>query len=513
MQDLALRGPVMPELLRDELLSEIFGHAAARWPDKPCLTTPSGVLTYAQVDERATAIARGLIREGIEPGHVVGLWAARGPDLLIAQIGIAKTGAAWLPFDAETPLERVGDCLADAGARALVAGQAQAASAEGQVDCAVLGEEDLVDPADDTVVDPRATGATPDTPAYLIYTSGSSGTPKGIAVSNRNICHLLRAVNEVYGIGHDDVVFHGASLAFDLSLEEVWVCYLVGATLFVATPDVIAEIDMLPETMEKAGVTVLDTVPTLLALLPRDVESLRIIVLGGEACPPALADRWCTPRRAIFNSYGPTETTVVSTAARLGAGEPVTIGRPIPNYTCYVVDDALDPVAPGAEGELLIGGPGVAKGYLGRPQLTAEKFIANPFPSDGSDPVLYRSGDAVIVYPNGDIEFRGRIDDQVKIRGFRVELGEIEMKLIGVAGVSSAAVVMRSEVDIDQLVAFVVARADVDDRALRAALRATLPPYMIPARFERLAALPQLSSGKVDRKALKRARLREPVSV
>ena len=416
-----------------------------------------------------------------------------------------------MPFDADAPVERIAECLADASARALLAGKAQIAIAEGKVDCDVIGEQDLADPSDQSIIDPRANGATPDHPAYLIYTSGSTGAPKGIVISNRNICHLLRAVNEVYGVTHDDVMFQGASVAFDLSLEEIWLPYLVGATLFVATADRIGEIDALPDLMEQAGVTVLDTVPTLLAMLPRDVATLRIIVLGGEACPPTLAERWERPGRSIFNTYGPTEATVVATAARVSAGETITIGKPIPNYTCYVVDDALNLVAPNVEGELLIGGPGVARGYLQRPQLTAEKFIANPFPSTGADPVLYRSGDAVTINASGDIEFRGRIDDQVKIRGFRVELGEIEAKLRDLPGVSNAAVVMRDDDDIGQLVAFIVARQEVEDRGLRAALRLKLPAYMTPARFERLQELPLLPSGKVDRNQLKTMPLRAPV--
>ena len=240
-------------------------------------------------------------------------------------------------------------------------------------------------------------------------------------------------------------------------------------------------------------------------MLSRDVASLRVIILGGEACPPSIAARWCRPGRTIFNSYGPTEATVVATVAQVRIGEAVTIGKPIPNYTCYVVDDALNLLDHGVEGELLIGGPGVAQGYLRRDALTAEKFIANPFGSDGSDPVLYRSGDAVALDANGDILFRGRIDDQVKIRGFRVELGEIEAKLTELPGVAQAAVVLRNDDGMDQLVAFLVGDVDLDALALRTTLRHSLPAYMVPARFEKVAELPRLSSGKVNRNLLKKA--------
>ncbi|MDB5569844.1 MAG: non-ribosomal peptide synthetase [Hyphomicrobiales bacterium] len=509
-----LRGALRPDLLRDELLGEIFADSVRAFPDSVCMVSGDLRLTYAQVDAQASAIARGLLRHHVRPGSVVGLWMPRGHDLLIAQIAIAKTGAAWLPFDSDVPVERVVECLVDCDARALLVGPDHFAKASGVTTCPVLQAQTLGDQADQTPLDPRALGATPDHPAYMIYTSGSTGKPKGIVISGRNICHYLRSANEVYGLTGEDVVFQGASVAFDLSMEEIWVPYLVGASLFVATPAIMGDADKLPDVMDEAGVTVLDTVPTLLSMLTRDVPALRVIILGGEACPPSLGVRWCKPGRTIFNSYGPTEATVVATVAQVRIGEPVTIGKPIPNYTCYVVDDALNLVAPGAEGELLIGGPGVALGYLGRPDLTADKFVPNPFTSEGPDPVLYRSGDAVALDAAGDILFRGRIDDQIKIRGFRVELGEIESRITELGGFAQAAVVMRNDDGMDQLVAFLVpegaGREDVEPRAMRAKLRDVLPAYMVPARFEIVTELPRLSSGKVNRNELKKAPLTAP---
>ena len=310
------------------------------------------------------------------------------------------------------------------------------------------------------------------------------------------------------------MVFQGASVAFDLSMEEIWVPYLVGASLFVATPEILAETEQLPDILEEAGVTVMDTVPTLLSVLPRDVRCLRKIILGGEACPPAVAERWARPDRTIFNGYGPTEITVVATISQVRFGEPVTIGKPIPNYSCYVVDEQLNLLERGVEGELLIGGPGVTKGYLKRESLTAEKFVKNPFPSDGSDPILYRSGDAAFVDDNGDIVYRGRIDTQIKIRGFRVELEEIEATLSKLPGLRHAAVVLRQEKGLDELVAFLTTDGEKPDpRELRAALRETLPAYMVPARYEFVEALPTLPSGKVDRKALAKQELSAPPSL
>ncbi|WP_370631394.1 Pls/PosA family non-ribosomal peptide synthetase [Methylosinus sp. Sm6] len=507
-----LRGADMPHLLRDETLSEIFAARVAASPHALAMSTLERRFTYREVDAQANAIAHGLVARGIGPGQVVGLWMSRGPELLIAQIAIAKTGAAWLPFDADAPVERIAVCLSDADARGLLTSVHFAVKAAG-VGVEIWVDAEIASLRDAPLPDPRLAGASADDAAYLIYTSGSTGTPKGIVVTQRNICHYLRSANEIYGITSSDVVFQGASVAFDLSMEEIWIPYLAGASLFVATPQIIGETEALPDILEEAGVTVLDTVPTLLAALPRDVATLRKIVLGGEACPPSVAERWTRIGRTIFNSYGPTEATVVATVSEVWPNEKVTIGKPIPNYSCYVVDENLELLPPGAEGELLIGGPGVARGYLRRDELTAEKFIANPFCDDGSDPILYRSGDAVALDETGNLAFRGRIDDQVKIRGFRVELGEIESVLSTLPHIRQAAVVLRNEDGLDELVAFLVGATAVipDPRELRAKLREFLPSYMVPARFEVVASLPTLSSGKVDRKALKRAPLSAPL--
>ena len=503
-----LRGKSIPDFLRNELLTEIFAATVTASGSRAAMTTLERHITYAGVDAQAEAIARGLVAHGARPGTVVGLWMARGPELLIAQIAIAKTGAAWLPFDADAPIERVAVCLGDADAIALLTSEEFAIKTHSHAPCPVLIDAEIAI-AEGARIDARAAGATPDDAAYLIYTSGSTGVPKGIVITGRNICHYLRAANDIYGITSQDVVFQGASVAFDLSMEEIWIPYLVGATLFVATPQVMGEADRLPDVLDDAGVTVLDTVPTLLAMLPKDVPRLRTIILGGEACPPSVAARWCKPGRKIFNSYGPTEATVVATVAEVVRDKPVTIGGPIPNYTCYVADEQLNLLGRNVEGELLIGGPGVARGYLKRDALTAEKFVRNPFAQGGQDPILYRSGDAVVLDDDGNIGFRGRIDDQVKIRGFRVELGEIEARLAMQSGVNSAAVVVRGDSGIDELVAFLVAErdADIDPKTLRVELREHLPAYMVPSRYELLTTLPRLPSGKADRKVLKNLEL------
>ncbi|MCL2453399.1 MAG: AMP-binding protein, partial [Alphaproteobacteria bacterium] len=231
-----LRGPLRPDLIRDELLCEIFATTAARQPTAPALVTAEGRLTYEEVDAQAEVLARSLLQKGARPGRVVGLWLPRGPKLLIAQIAIAKTGAAWLPFDADAPSERVALCLSDAEAWGLITDETFAAKITPSCPVwtyAVLSTESLQAYIDQKI-DARMLGARPEDPAYLIYTSGTTGTPKGIVITSRNICHYLRAANEVYGIAASDTVFQGASVAFDLSMEEIWIPYLVGAALFVA---------------------------------------------------------------------------------------------------------------------------------------------------------------------------------------------------------------------------------------------------------------------------------------
>lgn len=508
-----LHGVVDPSLLRDELLSEIFEASVVRTPERTAIVFEDRRISYAELNAQADRVARALRRQGVKPGEFVGLWMSRSLDLHVGLLGILKSGAAYIPFDVDAPAERIGECLSDCAAKVIVIDAVTAGKLDRELPATARDCLELVaEGGEGAPLDLRADGVTPETPAYAIYTSGSTGKPKGIVIEHRNICHYLRSSNAIYGMTQDDVSFQGASVAFDLSLEEIFVPYLVSATLWVASQKVLGEVERLPELMNAAGISVLDTVPTLLAMLPQDVPSLRIIILGGEACPPSVKQRWCRPGRKIFNSYGPTEATVVATVDEVTPEEVVTIGVPIPNYTCYVVDEQMRLVGPGVEGELLIGGPGVARGYLGRPDLTAEKFIANPFHPMAGDPVLYRSGDAVSVAENGKILFHGRIDDQVKLRGFRLELGEIEARLSDLPGIAQATVVLRRDDGIDRLVAFVVpaAGAALDRAQIRSALKQTLPPYMVPSHFEEMAELPRLTSGKADRKALKAAPLSAP---
>jgi non-ribosomal peptide synthetase-like protein len=515
-----LYGPHQPELLRDEILADLLEASARRTPDQLALIAGQRQLTYRQLDEQASLAASRLIEAGIRPGHIVGLWMPRGIELLVMQAAIAKAGAAWLPIDEDTPFERLLVCMEDAGSPALVSSE-RMLERLGDTGRPVHMAENLLAPAPAGYALQHRGEVPGDAPAYVIYTSGSTGKPKGILITQRSICHFLRSENEVLGVRADDRVYQGFSVAFDMSFEEIWIAYLVGATLWIGPKETAGDPEALPRLLLENGVTVLHAVPTLLSLFAEDVGSLRIINLGGEMCPESVVERFSKPGRQMFNTYGPTEATVSASLARLQPGELITIGKPLPNYGLLVISPETDPnnlqILPrGDTGELCITGPGLSSGYLGRPDLTAEKFLPNPWAAGLDDARLYRTGDLARIEPDGQVVCLGRTDDQVKIRGFRVELGEIEAQLAQQDGVGTTAVLLRKDDGIDRLVAYLVPALGATEEqlsaaTLRRALSARLPPYMVPSRFERLSVMPRLTSGKIDRKALKAMALSAPL--
>ena len=469
-------------------------------------------MTYAELEADANRLAHRLRRRyGIQPNDRVALLLARGSrEAYTSLLAVLKAGAAYVPLDPEYPTERIAHILADSGSRLLLCTtdlwQRRFEEFTGRV--MRLDEESeraAVAAQSSSRLLPLETGVQPDDLCYLIYTSGSTGKPKGVQIQHRQATHFVQAERQVFTIQPEDRVYQGFSLAFDASVEELWLAWANGAALVAGAGELAAHAGpTLSKALTRAGVTVLSCVPTLLAMLEEDVPTVRLLIVGGEECPQGLVTRWWRPHRRMVNTYGPTEATVVATWGDLHPERPVTIGRPLPGCRAYVLDEALRPVPTGADGELCLAGPGIALGYLGQPDLTARKFVTNPFDT-GINARLYRTGDLARWTATGEIEFRGRIDSQVKVRGFRVELSEIENALLQAPGVRAAAVAAREDAaGVRQLVGYVVpdAAVPINGALLFAGLREQLPLYMVPATLVKVASLPLAISGKVDRRLL-----------
>jgi non-ribosomal peptide synthetase-like protein len=497
-----------------ELLQEIFEHQARVRPGQIAVVCGEARLTYAELDQRANRLARYLRSQGIGRGDCVAFLLPRSLDVYVAILGILKAGAAYVPLEPAYPPERIRFILQDCLAKALVTVQVFRERLEPARSDSTLNNGAtrflpshvcLDEPGLDLSRFPAEPlsaaemGSVPSDLCYIIYTSGTTGRPKGVEIEHRSVCHLVRTEAKLFQVQPHDRVYQGFSPAFDASVEEIWLAFCAGATLVAGTQEMVHAGPELSRMLSKAKVSVLSCVPTLLAMMDEDVPSIQLLIFGGEVCPADLVKRWSKPGRRIFNTYGPTETTVIATAGECKPNQPITIGKPIPGYSAILLDEKLELVRGEMAGELCLGGEGLARGYLGRPELTREKFI------HVKGERFYRTGDLARWTPGGELEFLGRLDGQVKIRGFRVELSEIESVLMEEATVKAAAVNVREELPgVQQLVAYVVPRAGeaMDKSGIRARLQARLPSYMVPSRLELLATLPTLPSGKVDRKAL-----------
>jgi non-ribosomal peptide synthetase-like protein len=494
---------------RPDRLEELFENSAAADADAVALICGEQRLSYGALDARANQLAHLLIDRGIGPGHCVGILLDRSVETYVALLGVLKSGAAFVPIDPSFPADRVAFIAEDAGLRLLLT-SSQSARDLGSIGPAIL----VLDEAGVEIASsPRTRPFLPpagDSLCYVIYTSGTSGRPKGVAVSHASICNFLHVCVPVYGYVPSDRVYQGMTLAFDFSIEEIWPTFAAGATLIAGPNDHRRLGPCLADFLIEKQVTVMCCVPTLLATLDRDVPSLRLLLVGGEACPQDLVGRWSRSGRRMLNTYGPTETSVTATWTELHPGKSVTIGRPLPTYTVHILDERDDVVRalpPGQTGEICIGGPSVARGYLNRPELTDAKFIADPFDALRPGARLYRTGDLGRITADGEIEYLGRIDAQVKLRGYRIELSEIQAVLLESAELENAIVVKLSHEAGDDLVAYVTLRfASADQQVLKArlheVLRQRLPIYMVPAFIEFLDAIPMLASGKADRARL-----------
>ncbi|HSS51591.1 MAG TPA: amino acid adenylation domain-containing protein, partial [Thermoanaerobaculia bacterium] len=513
---------------------ELFAAQAARRPDAVALVCGHQALTYGELARRSSRMARRLAELGVGPGVLVGLCAERSPELVLGVLAILAAGGAYLPLDPAHPMERLAYTLADAGAPILLAEEplherlpAGAARVVGLHALAGLAGG----PEAAGMVPPPAARAVPGDPgdlAYVIYTSGSTGRPKGVEVSHANAARLFAVIRQNVPFGPDDVwtLFH--SIAFDFSVWELWGALAFGGRLVLVPSETARATEAFYDLLRREQVTVLSQTPSAfrqllwaeesaLARAEVMVSDLRLVVFGGEALDPASLVPWFErhgeERPLLVNMYGITETTVHTTWRRLRQSDLAqpgsAIGRPLSDLSLHLLDGGGRPVPIGVPGEIHVGGAGVARGYLARPALTAERFVPDPFVGGTAGGVggqrLYRSGDLARWRRDGDLEYLGRIDRQVKVRGFRIELGEIEAALAEHPGVREAAVVAREDRPGDvRLVGYVGSAAGPgpSQQALAAFLAERLPGYMVPAAWVLLDRLPLTANGKVDRAAL-----------
>ncbi|HZV39330.1 MAG TPA: amino acid adenylation domain-containing protein, partial [Pseudoxanthomonas sp.] len=465
-------------------------------------------LSYAGLEARANRIAALLRAHGVHHGALVGLSVDRGVDMLAALLGILKTGAGYVPLDPAFPQERLAYMVGDAGLAALVTQRSHA----GRFD--LRGRPVLaLDALDDELASASATRVPrdpvdPEAAAYVIYTSGSTGQPKGVQVPHRAVANFIASMQGEPGIAADDILVAVTTLSFDIAVLELFLPLSVGAEVVIADRETVMDGERLATLLRESGATLMQATPSTWRMLldagwPGGADFRALC--GGEPLPPTLAEALLSRCGELWNLYGPTETTVWSTCCRVRDPERgISIGRPIANTTAWILDEQRQPCPPGVPGELCIGGAGVTLGYLGRAELTVERFLADPF-DRRPQARLYRTGDRARWRADGTLEHLGRLDFQVKVRGYRIELGEIETALTACPGVAQALALVREDRPGDvRLVGYAVPQpgAALDPQELRQRVKQALPEYMVPQHVVVLERMPLLPNGKIDRKSL-----------
>ncbi len=493
-----------PRAVPEQTVPELFAQQVARRPDAIAVVAGGVEVSYAELDRRANKLAHLVRRAGAAPGRLVAFCLPRGIDLVVTMLAVLKAGAAYVPLDPTHPSARLATLLQDCDPVAVVSAGAPADNLPTLTVPVIRLDIDGEQLATAAAECPQPS-AGPHDLAYALYTSGSTGMPKGVLIEHHSVVNFIAAMQELFELTEADRVLGFASATFDVSVFEIFSALLTGARLYLATDEERVDIDLLQGLLERSAVTVTDLPPPVMALLvPERLPALRIVFAGLEAFPGELVNRW-NPGRRFFNGYGPTECTVtmiVQECSGQWQSSPP-IGLPIANHVAHVLDPAGRPVPVGIPGELVIGGTGLARGYLDRPELTEQRFYADPF---GTAPGgrLYRTGDLVKRQRDGALVFLGRIDQQVKIRGFRIELGEIESVLSRYPGIDQVAVdVHTDQAGSKQLVCYLAGRSGpLEPASLREWLAGQLPAYMIPSYWITVDSLPLNSSGKLDRRRL-----------
>ncbi|RXK31107.1 non-ribosomal peptide synthetase, partial [Bacillus velezensis] len=488
---------------RHETISRLFERQAKETPDARAVVYDGQILTYRELNERANRIAAALRSNGVGPESVVALLTGRTTELASGILGILKAGGAYLPIGDDVPRERAEWMLKDCKADILL----QSDKLDGlPLSGKRLFIEDIQTKAGLSLENPEPLGG-PESLAYMIYTSGSTGAPKGVMIEQRSVIRLVKNSNYIDFTPEDRLLFT-SSLGFDVTTFEIFGPLLNGASLYVSDQETYLDSDVLETFIQQNGITTLWLTSSLFNHLSEQNEhvfsGLSRLIIGGEALSPSHVNRVrnALPHLSVWNGYGPTENTTFSTCFLIEQSydHSIPIGRPVGNSTAYIINSRGTPQPIGVIGELCTGGDGVARGYFGRPELTEEKFVPNPFvPGER----MYRTGDLARWLPDGTIEYAGRMDDQVKIRGYRVELGEIEAALRSLDGVKEAAVSVRTgQSGNKELIAYMSLQADMDTEKVRSSLSQQLPNYMVPAYMMELEKLPLTPNGKLDRKNL-----------
>jgi amino acid adenylation domain-containing protein len=486
----------------DKCFQELFEEQVKRTPDAEAVVFGEQALSYRELNRRANRLAHHLRSLGVGPETLVGISVERSIEMVVGLLGILKAGGAFVPLDPAYPRDRLAFMIDDSGIRVLLT-QEKLRDVFPHYD----GEIIYLDRPDRSYSDENLdSNTTPQNAAYVIYTSGSTGTPKGVVIAHRGLCNLATAQIRAFNVQPSSRVLQFAALSFDASVTEFAMALLRGATLVIASREDLMPGERLISLLRNQEITTVTFPPSVLALLPpEELPALRTIIVAGEACWAELVERWAVNGRLFCNAYGPTENTVcISIAECTPDGRKPTIGRALANVQVYVLDENMRPAPLGVPGEIYAGGEGLARAYLNRPDLTATRFVPNPY-STVPGARLYRTGDRGRYLPDGQLEFLGRVDQQVKLRGFRIELGEIEAVLCRHDAVRDAIVVAREERNGEKrLVAYVVGEAPTAElpSQLRSYLHERLPDYMVPSAWVMLDALPLTANGKVDRKAL-----------